>query len=123
MSTETINGREIRQIVDRLRRRGNAAVQAAKQALREGVNGIVDDAKLRVPVDTGRLKNSIHAETENEGASYKIVADAKNEQGNSYAKIVEYDPKINKPFMYPAIEANKQRISDKIKQAIERSVH
>jgi len=118
----SINGNDISGIVENLRRRGAGIVDAAKLALRDGVEEIVQDAKSRCPVKTGRLRNSIHAIPFEDGAIYKIVADAKNENGVSYAKIVEYSPESNRPFLYPALDAHKNELNAQIKRAIERSL-
>lgn len=122
-SNNSLNGREITQIMQNLRRRGRDIEQAAKQALRESAEEIVQDAKSRAPVKTGNLRDSIHAIEENEGLSYKIVADAINEQGKQYAKIVEYSPKINKPYLFPAIEDNRNNINRRIAQAVRSEIN
>lgn len=123
MSVGSINGRAIREIMEQLRRRGRQIEAAAKSALRESAAEIVQDAKSRAPVKTGNLRDSIHAIEENEGLSYKIVADAINEQGKQYAKIVEYSPKINKPYLFPAIEDNKNNINRRIAQAVRSEIN
>lgn len=91
---------------------------AAKIALKEGVDLIIADAKSRCPVKTGNLRDSIKAESLNDGAAYEISADAKND-GVAYGQFVEFSPKINKPFLYPAVDANIDAVKNKVKQAIE----
>ena len=120
-STAHINGREITQIVSRLRQRGRHIEQSAKIALRESVNEIVRQAKSLVPVDTGNLQRSIRPIEENDGASFKIVADATNEQGKQYGRIVEFDPRINKPYLYPAIDVEKDNLNRRIAAHVRRS--
>ena len=110
--------RNINQIMARLRAKGLGVERAAKAALQDGVDRIVADAQSRVPVKTGRLMRSIHAESQEDGAVYKITADAKNDSGVPYGKIVEYSPKINHPFLYPALDANVSRLNDGLKSAI-----
>lgn len=112
----------IDRVMENLRRKGDEAVTAAKTALREGVNNIVNDAKSRCPVKTGKLRDSIHAESLEDGAIYKITTDAKNDDNVSYAQYVEYSPRINRPFMHPAIDANISRLSNGIKNAIRNSL-
>ena len=104
-----------------LRELGEHVLEAAKAALKEGVDEVVADAKSRCPVKTGALKNSIRAEPNREGTSYKIVADADN-NGFCYGVVVEFSPKINKPFLYPALEANYGRIMGNIRTAINQAV-
>ena len=100
---------------------GDHVVTAAKNALKQGADDVVADAKSLCPVKTGKLKNSIRAEPNREGTSYKIVADADN-NGFCYGVVVEFSPKINKPFLYPALEANYGRIMGNIIGAIDRAV-
>ena len=50
-----------------------------------------------------------------------IVTDAKNESGVPYGKIVEYSPRINRPFLKPAIESNRDNINRKIADALRQS--
>ena len=106
---------QINRAVERLQRRGAQVVQAAKRALEEGAGSIVNDAKSRAPVKTGKLRDSIHYTVTNDGGAVEISADV------PYAKIVEYSPKINHPFLKPAIDAQKSRVNQLIKQAIEDS--
>ena len=76
---------------------------------------IVNDAKSRAPVKTGKLRDSIHYTILEDGGAVEISADV------PYAKIVEYSPKINHPFLKPAIDAQSRRVNQLIKQAIEDS--
>lgn len=124
MANRMFNTNEINNIAATLRRRGARIEQAAKGALLDGVKEIVRTAKFLAPVKTGNLQESIHYEQEDADAGlvFKIVADAKNEQGKPYARIVEYDPRINKPFLYPAINKTADRINEKIKQATRREI-
>ena len=105
-----------------LREMGEHVIQAAKNALEIGVNEIVTDAKSRCPVKTGKLRNSIRAVPNREKTSYRIVADAKDDNGFAYGQVVEFSPKINKPFLYPAFDANYGRIQAKIREAIGRAL-
>ncbi len=119
-SNNSLNGREITQIMQNLRRRGSNIETAAKAVWRESAEEVVRTAKFLAPVRTGKLMQSIHAETENDGLTYKIVADATNAQGVPYGKFVEYDPRIAHPFLFPAIEQLRARIDERIKQAVQR---
>ena len=104
--------------VEKLRRQGNEVLFAAKAALKDGVDLIVTDAKSRCPVRTGKLQKSIKAVDVANGAAYDITADAQNDNGVAYGQFVEFSPRINKPFLYPAIEANIANIRKSVKQAI-----
>lgn len=106
-----------------LREMGEHVVAAAKAALARGVDEVVADAKNRCPVRTGRLKASIKATPNSSGTSYKISADAQNDDGFYYGQIVEFSPKPGfRPFLYPAIEANLGRIHGNIRAAINQAI-
>lgn len=105
--------------VARLRAKGEDVLLAAKSALRDGVDLIIADAKSRCPVRTGKLRDSIKAVDVASGAAYEITADAKNENGVAYGQFVEFSPKINKSFLYPAIDANIGAVKQDIRQAIQ----
>ena len=101
--------------------------EAAKQALEEGAEIIVNDAKSRVAVDTGKLRDSIHFKKLNKGTKIRIIADAYNVGSDGekvyYGNLVEFSPKINKPFMYPALETHRAEVKQKIIEAIRGAVH
>lgn len=105
--------------VERLRAKGEDVLLAAKSALRDGVDLIIADAKSRCPVRTGKLRDSIKAVDVASGAAYELTADAKNENGVAYGQFVEFSPKINKSFLYPAIDANIGAVKQDIRQAIQ----
>lgn len=111
-----------RRTLQQLHELGENVIIAAKTALKEGAGLIVDDARSRVPVATGKLKISIGAISKRDGAEYNISADAKNEYGIPYSQFVEFDPRINKPFLYPSLETNagtvRRKIIDSIRNAI-----
>ena len=113
-----------------LRELGDEATKAAKSALAEGVELVMKEAKERCPVYTGNdrrvvkgaLKNSIHAEKMKGGAKYKIIADALSHDGIFYGKLVEFSPTINKPFMYPALDAQRETVKKLIIEAVREAV-
>lgn len=105
----------------RLREMGDHVVQAAKDALKQGADEVVADAKNRCPVRTGKLRDSIRAEPNRDGSVYTIVADAERD-GFCYGQIVEFSPKEGyKPFLYPALEANYGRVMANIRGAVDRA--
>lgn len=106
-------GRAVRQ----LRELGEHVVEAAKHALKLGVYRVVADAKSKCPVKTGKLRDSIKAESNKQGTEYQISANAEND-GVFYGPIVEFSPEINKPFMYPALDAHREEIRVSIQNAI-----
>lgn len=106
--------------VRRLLEMGEHVVQAAKDAMKQGADEIVADAKSRCPVKTGRLRDSIKATPNRDGTSYDISADARNEDGFLYGQIVEFSPKEGyRPFLYPAFEANVGRVYNNVREAVE----
>lgn len=109
------NAKEINEILISL---GEKVTEAAKTALQDGADTVVNDAKSRCPVDTGALRDSIHKQTTGKGLKIKIVADAETDEGIPYGKIVEFSPKINKPFLYPALDAARDGIRKNVANAV-----
>lgn len=108
-------------------------IDAAKKALKEGVDAVVADAQSRCPVRTGKLRDSIIADSNEDETVWYICANAfkeitnpkilnnENYKGNGrfyYGPIVEFSPKINKPFMYPALENHEKEIRMNIRKAV-----
>ena len=122
--SETIasRGMGVNETLRRLHEIGEHVVQAAKAALKEGVDELVTDAKSRCPVRTGKLRDSIKAEPNRDGTVYTISANAQN-NGYCYGQEVEFSPKeCFHPFLYPALEAHRLPIRNKIDAAIERAI-
>lgn len=113
-----------------LKELGTAAENAAKAALEEGADILVKEAKARCPVYDGddprvvkaALRDSIHAEKEKGGKEYRIAADAQAQDGLFYGKMVEFSPKVNKPFLYPAMEAKRKEIQQKMVAAVREAI-
>lgn len=113
-----------------LKELGENATEAAKSALAEGVELVMKEAKERCPVYTGNdrrvvkgaLKESIHAVKQKGGAKYKIIADAVSHDGIFYGKLVEFSPAINQPFMYPALDAQRETVKKLIVEAVREAV-
>ncbi len=123
-----------------LKELGDHVLEAAKSALARAAAKVVQDAKSRCPVYEGHKKNgkvymaagvtpgalrdSIKAVPNSKGTVYKISADAKASDGFLYGQIIEFSPRVNRPFLYPALEENRdmvvKSISDAIRQAVER---
>ena len=109
-----------------LRELGENATRGAKSALADGAEIVMQEARNRCPVYKGNdnrvvkgaLRDSIHAVKQKGGAKYKIVADAVSHDGIFYGKLVEFSPAINKPFMYPAMDARRDEVRNKIIDAV-----
>ena len=102
---------------------GKQVAAAAKKALADEAEIIANDAKSRCPVKTGNLKESIHTVPNKSGTRVSIVVDAVDKDGVPYGKVVEYSPKIQKPFVYPALDAHKDEIAGKVADAIKKALH
>lgn len=109
------NRKEISEILTEV---GEKATEAAKNALSKGADNVVLDAKSRCPVRTGKLRDSIRKKILAKGLKIKIEAGAESDDGTPYGKIVEFSPKINKPFLYPALDAARESIKQSIAGAI-----
>ncbi len=141
----TVSYRTIQPVVEALRKAGENVEVAAKAALKDGADLIVADAKRRCPVydgtdvvkngktyhymdkrkRPGELRDSIHATQTHDGAWYNISADAKVETRKGplyYGAIVEFSPRINRPFLYPALDSNEIRVKKMIRDAVQRAV-
>ena len=120
MSRDFVSTREL------LNRMGKGAMDAAKRALAEGAEAVKAEAKSRCPVYRGRdkrivpgaLRDSIHCIKRGGGTSWRIVADAQAQDGTPYGKFVEFSPKINQPFLYPALDAERDAIKENIVEAV-----
>lgn len=107
-----------------LKELGEHVLKAAKDALKAGVDIVVEDAKSRCPVKTGALRDSIKAEPNKAQTVYQISANAKSAptkkapNGYLYGQIIEFSPHRGRPFLYPALEAKRGEVRDKIVNAI-----
>lgn len=109
-----------------LRGMGEDVLKAAKEALAKGAEEVVAEAKSRCPVYKGKdkrvtpgaLRDSIHAEKKRSGTLYRVTAGAKAPDGTAYGKLVEFSPKINKPFLYPALDARRDGVRRGIVEAV-----
>lgn len=101
---------------------GEEAVTHMKEALAKGASDIAADAKGRVPVATGTLRESIHTKANKNGTRIKIVADARNPKDNvPYGRLLEFSPKLNRPFLYPAYDAHRDEIKKAMIEAIRKA--
>lgn len=106
-----------------LRDYGERAKQAAIEGLLKGGEIVSAEAKRICPVDTGRLKESIH--TEQKGANkVRVVADAKNpKDGYYYGGLIEYSQKKGKPFLRPALDAKKAEVKNHVLEKIRNAIN
>lgn len=97
---------------------GENAADALRQVMETEAEAIVQDMKSRVPVKSGKLRDSIRWKWNRNKTKITIVADAANEKGYKYGRIVEFSPKINKPFFYPVIDAHKEGYKGRLVEAL-----
>lgn len=90
------------------------------EGVKEAATVIADDAKSRVPVDSGDLRAAIHID--NRGpASYAVVAGDGDKKGIYYGHFVEFGTvkASPHPFLVPALEENVdtalELVTDKLK--------
>lgn len=78
--------------------------QGARDTVAQTLLAIETDAKLLAPVDTGRLRSSIHAEFAPNGLSGKVAVEV------IYAPYVELGTSRQRaqPFLFPAYEKHRQ---------------
>ena len=50
------------------------------------------------------------------------IQPAQAQDGLYYGKIVEFSPKINKPFLYPAMDAKREVVKKKIIDAVREAI-
>ena len=94
----------------------NAAVEAAAKA---GAEQVAEAARQRVPVDTGKLRDAIHTQTDADG-SWVIAGNKKA----FYGHIVEHGSVHTPPhpFLVPAFEETRGAIEAEIGEAIRKVV-
>ena len=109
------SGRSARENLRGLRQIGEHVAQSAKDALKQCAGAIVASAKSRCPVKTGALRDSIRATRQEGGASFKISS-------LYYGRFIELSPRINKPFLYPALEENREAIRQSLRGAIRQAL-
>ena len=112
---------------------GEKASLAAQQAIKENGEIVAQAARDLAPIETGfyggrqhklkhpkRLKESIHVEEKSKDKIW-VVADAADDKGTCYARIIEYAP-YGKPFMMPAYEAKKIEMINHAKDVIRAAI-
>ena len=108
-----------------LKELGERVEKAAEEATKENAERLIEEMKNRVPVNSGRLRDSIHTKKTGKGATikYKVIVDASDEKDYKYAKIVEFSPKINKPFMYPSFDGLRNSMKEHLINKIRKAAH
>ena len=100
-----------------------------QKAIQDAADKIAEDARSRVPVETGRLRDSIKVIEYNEPGrfGYRIVADAEADpvrgrsDGTPYAHMVEFGSVHNqpaRPFLVPALEEGSRDTIDAVNDVL-----
>lgn len=86
-------------------------------AVAEGAEQVADDARERVPVASGRLRDAIHVDHQDDGV-HVIAGDT----DAWYGHLVEYGTARTpaRPFLVPALEATRTEIVAGVKTVLGR---
>ena len=112
------------EIIKLLKEMGQNAENVLSKAAEAGGRIALSDAIRRCPVGkTGNLKSNLHLET---GKSTQYKADARVLPGKEeyYGTFVELGTKNQpaQPFLRPAVDENKEKISEKVTSELSRAV-
>lgn len=112
-----------RTLADVLEEYGKQVTDDLRAVMEDTAGDVVTGAKSRVPVRTGRLRDSIRWRWNKNHTVIRIDARAVNPRDKTnYAKIVEFSPKINKPFLYPALDEVKDAYRARMVETLRRSI-
>lgn len=83
-----------------------------QEALEQGAEEVVLQAKQQVPVNTGRLRDAIHTDTEPEGV-YVVAGDDEA----WYGHLVEHGTAKTppRPFLVPALDERRSEVIDRVR--------
>jgi len=118
MARASIEVQQGKELANKFKQISKSVENEIEQALFESALMIERDAKIKVPVDTGRLRASISSRlVEKSGTPYAEVGTS-----ISYAKIQEFGSSKQpaQPFLYPAYVENKQKILKKLAKAFKK---
>jgi HK97 gp10 family phage protein len=114
-----------RKLVDALPKQTRAQLEVA---MAESAALIAAGARLRVPVESGELRDSIHQTDVREGKRgglYVAIAAGKRTKNNyNTARIVEFGTMDTpaQPFLLPSYRANRKRARRRMRKAITDSI-
>lgn len=102
---------------------GEMVVEALRRQMEIEVEKIIEDMKSRVPVRSGALRDSIHWRWNKNKTAIEILADAAHPRSHvKYGRLVEFSPRINKPFFYPAMDAHREEYRESLRRAMQEAV-
>jgi HK97 gp10 family phage protein len=113
----TVDGEK--ELQEKLKKINKSATNDIEQALIDSALIVEQDAKLSVPVDTGRLRQGISHELKDSGTNAPYAEVGTNV---TYAPYVEYGSSkmAARPFLFPAYNNNKQRILKELAKAFKK---
>ena len=128
------------EVIKKLRELSQTKIKKrVKKAVADGADLVRDEAKRLVPVDTGRLRESIIARTARRGISGVVIADYPPDAGTRksktrkqaagsteyYAFAVEYGTRTMpaQPFMRPAMLNKREEVGRLIENALEEAAN
>ncbi len=141
----TVKVKNADEIVRRLRTAVPKVRKAANRVIYEQANAIRDDAKSRVPVDKGALKQSIEAKMIKGGLGAIVGAGGRGKRDPYYAYFVEVGTQAHsvgqktktgrvkehassgggipaQPFLYPAARSHEAATWTRLQAVIERAI-
>lgn len=104
------------------------AEEILENATKKAADMVLDEAKRRVPVRTGKLKDSLEIKKEKRKKKIKAVHQVRSkgvsQGGVRYAFAVENGTRLARaqPFLRPAVDENRQKIINIIKEEIENAL-
>lgn len=131
---------DLSRVAEKLKKAGEGAVrEKVFEELARGGERICEDAKKRVPVRTGELKQSLKVRRYKKSLAVAVEADypktVKYRKGKGskkslsgsriyYAFAVEYGTRKDpaQPFLGPALEANEDAIEERLLDAVEEAL-
>lgn len=111
--------------IDRLRSRleelGPEIIAAAKRAVRESAEDVKAEARQKVHVDTGNLRDSVDIKYENDGLRAEV---GWRDRDDWYASLHEHGTRRipANPVLRPAIEGERTKLPARIKAEVRRAV-
>jgi len=111
------------ELMKKLEEMGNKAGRIQNNALKTAAETVLESAKDKVPVDTGKLKDTlgISKVKTKDGAKYIEVGITKGDNSDIYyGKFIEWgtSQRPATPYLQPAYEENIKNINEIIKQEL-----
>lgn len=122
MSVE-VNMSGMDELLQKLETMGNKAGRIENQALKKAAETVLDSAKDKVPIDTGKLKDTldIGKVKTKDGVKYIEVGITKGDNSEIYyGKFIEWgtSKRPATPYLQPAYEENIRKVEEIIKQEL-----